>query len=289
MPLRPPADRFWGSVPRADEQRARLFLFAAPLEYTVSGAPGTAAAPPAVRAASQNIESYSPVLDGDLFDADLADLGDLDFAGLDLDGALAEIERTVEALLPRGVPIMVGGEHTGTLAAFRAVKRRHPDAALISLDAHLDLADELDGKRLAHGTWGARLGDEWGLDCLALLGVRSGTRAEWQRAHACAHASPNLALPDDLRARLRARPIYLSIDIDVADPAAAPGTGVPEPGGPDARELLRFLYGLAGLDLVALDVMEVLPAVDPAGITATLAAKLIREAAILFGANRGSA
>ena len=287
MPLRPPADRFWGSVPRADEQRARLFLFGAPLEYTVSGAPGTAAAPPAVRAASQNIESYSPVLDGDLFDAGLADLGDLDFAGLDLGAALAEIEQTVAGLLPRGIPIMVGGEHTGTLAAFRAVKRRHPDAAIISLDAHLDLADELDGQHLAHGTWAARLGEEWGFDCLTLLGVRSGTRAEWQRARACAHAAPGLVLPDDLRGRLRGRPVYLSVDIDVVDPAAAPGTGVPEPGGPTSRDLLDFLYSVRTLNLVAVDVMEVLPAVDPAGITAALAAKLIREAGILFGAERG--
>ena len=289
MPLGPPPrDPFWGSVPAIADDRGRLLLFGAPLEYTVSGAAGTAAAPPAVRAASHNLESYSPVLDGDLFDAGLADLGDLDFAGLTLDAALAEIERTVEELLPRGIPIMVGGEHTGTLAAFRAVKRRHPDAALISLDAHLDLADELDGKRLAHGTWAARLGDEWGLDCLILLGVRSGTRAEWQRARTCAHATPDLALPPDLRARLRGRPVYLSVDIDVVDPAAAPGTGVPEPGGPDSRDLLRFLYSLEGLNLVGLDLMEVLPGVDPAGITVALAAKLIREAGILLGANRPS-
>ena len=286
MRMQPPSVRFWGS---GSEHGARYFLFGAPLDLTASGRPGTASGPAAVRRASHNIESYSPTLDGDLFDARLCDLGDLELGGLGLKASLARIERATADLAERGIPIMVGGEHTATLAAFRAVRREHPEAALISLDAHLDLADELDGKRLAHGTWGARLGDEWGLDCLALLGVRSGTRAEWQRARACAHASPDLALPDDLRARLRARPIYLSVDIDVADPAAAPGTGVPEPGGPDARELLRFLYSLADLDLVALDVMEVLPAIDPAGITATLAAKLIREAAILFGANRGSA
>jgi agmatinase len=270
---------FWGSGP---PDNARLFLFGAPLELTVSGNPGTAGGPPSVRRASHNIESYSPTLKGDLFEAGLADLGDLDLAGLGLEAALAEVERTTAALLERGVPIMVGGEHTATLAAFRAVKRRHPDAALISLDAHLDLADELDGKRLAHGTWGARMGDEWGLDCLTLLGVRSGTRDEWQRARSCRWSSPELLLPGALRAELRDRPVYLSVDIDVLDPAAAPGTGCPEPGGPDSRELFRFLYGLDGLNLVGLDVMEVLPGVDPAGITAAVAAKLIREAAILF-------
>lgn len=276
----PHADPFWGSVP---EHQGRLFLFGAPLELTVSGHAGTAAAPPAVRAASHNIESYSPILDGDLFDAGLADLGDLELARLDLEAALGAIERTTDDLLSRGVPIMVGGEHTGTLASFRAVKRRHPGAALISLDAHLDLADELDGKRLAHGTWAVRMGEEWGLDCLILLGVRSGTRDEWQRARACAHASSDLILPPDVRARLHDRPIYLSVDIDVLDPSTAPGTGVPEPGGPTSRDLFGFLYSLDGLNVVGLDVMEVLPAVDPAGITAAVAAKLIREAAIMLG------
>jgi agmatinase len=280
MSLRTPPAPFWGSGP-ADG--ARLLLFGVPLELTVSGNPGTANGPPAVRRASHNIESYSPNLKGDLFDAGLADLGDLDLAGLGLEAALVEVERTTAELLDRGLPIMIGGEHTATLAAFRAVKRRHPDAGLISLDAHLDLADELDGERLAHGTWGARVGDEWGLDCLTLLGVRSGTRDEWRRARDCAWWSPDLVLPDDLRARLAGRPVYLSVDIDVLDPAAAPGTGCPEPGGPDSRELFRFLYGLDGLHLVGLDVMEVLPDVDPAGITAAVAAKLIREAAILFG------
>ncbi len=291
MPLRPPtSDPFWGSIPLDLDGGARLFLFGAPLEYTVSGAPGTAAGPAAVRAASQNIESYSPIQDVDLFDlksngSGLADLGDLDFAGLDLEAALAEIEQATEQILARrGVPVMIGGEHTGTLAAFRAVKQRYRDAAIISLDAHLDLADELDGRRLAHGTWAARLGDEWGYDCLILLGVRSGTRAEWQRSLECAWRSPELALAltDDVYAWLRNRPIYLSIDIDVLDPAGAPGTGVPEPGGPTSRELFDFLYSLRQMNVVGLDVMEVLPGVDPAGITAALAAKLVREAAILF-------
>lgn len=283
LPLRSPivGDAFWGS---GDEASARLFLFGAPLDLTASGRFGTSGGPAAVRRASHNIESYSPRLERDLFDAGVADLGDLELDGLDLEDALAEIEGVTEEVLARGNPIMVGGEHTATLAAFRAVKLRHPDAALISLDAHLDLADELDGRRLAHGTWGARLGDVWGLDCLHLLGVRSGTRDEWQRARACGWTSPELAMPDALRGRLEGRPVYLSIDIDVLDPAAAPGTGCPEPGGPDSRELFAFLYGLEGLDVVGLDVTEVLPAVDPAGITAAVAAKLIREAAIMLGA-----
>lgn len=283
---RPSVLPFWGSLASAtvaSAEPARLFLFGAPLDLTASGRPGTAEGPSGLRRASHNLESYSPVLGGDLFEAGLDDVGDLDLAGLGMGVALAAIERATGDLLERGVPIMVGGEHTATLAAFRAVKRRHPEAALISLDAHLDLADELDGRRLAHGTWGARLGEEWGLGCLTLLGVRSGSRDEWDRAGGCTWSSLELALPDALRERLVGRPVYLSVDIDVLDPAAAPGTGCPEPGGPDSRELFRFLYGLRNLEIVGLDVMEVLPEVDPAGITAAVAAKLIREAGIMLG------
>src|SRR4051794_23014077 len=166
MPLLAPLPEahFWGSGP-ADG--ARCFLFGAPLDLTGSGRLGTGQAPPAVRRASHNIESYSPRLDGDLFDAGLVDLGDLDLAGLPMEHALAEIERQTSEILgrplpptlpqrerepppspassplaprPSPLPIVVGGEHTIALAIGRAVKRRHPDAIIISLDAHLDLA-----------------------------------------------------------------------------------------------------------------------------------------------------
>jgi len=181
------------------------------------------------------------------------------------------------------VPIVVGGEHTIALAIGRAVKERHADAAIISLDAHLDLADELEGRKVAHGTWACRLGGELGgLGDFVLLGMRSGTRDEWQRSKGCLWQSPDVVLPDELRARIVDRPIHLSVDIDVLDPSAAPGTGTPEPPGISSAELFRFLYSLEGLNVVALDVNEILPEVDPAGITIITGAKLIREATILL-------
>jgi agmatinase len=254
------------------------------LDLTGSGRLGTGQAPPAVRRASRNIESYSPRLDGDLFDVGLTDLGDLDLGGLEMAAALGEIESQTAAVLEGGgLPIVVGGEHTIALAIGRAVKRRHPDAVAISLDAHLDLADELDGRRVAHGTWACRLGEEVGFEDIILLGVRSGTRDEWQRARACRWVSGEVVLPDYVRAAIADRPVYFSVDIDVLDPSAAPGTGTPEPPGISSAALFEFLYSLRDLRLVALDVNEILPEVDPAGITAITGAKLIREAAVLFG------
>jgi agmatinase len=321
MPLvaPPPEARFWGS---SSEQGARGFLFGAPLDLTESGRLGTGQAPPAVRRASHTIESYSPRLDADVFDAGLCDLGDLELAGLAMEAALAEIERQTAAILERpspqpsptgrgsqaplpggeagvragspppageglgvrgAVPIVLGGEHTIALAIGRAVKRRYPDAVIMSLDAHLDLADELDGRTVSHGTWACRLAEELGgLGDFVMLGMRSGTRDEWQRAKGCLWQSPDVVLTNELRALLADRPIYLSVDVDVLDPSAAPGTGTPEPPGISSAELYRFLYCLAGLNVVALDVNEILPAVDPAGITAITGAKLIREAAILL-------
>lgn len=283
MPLITPSPeaRFWGS---GDGAGARCFLFGAPLDLTGSGRLGTGQAPPAVRKASHNIESYSPLLDADLFDAGLCDLGDLGLAGLPMEAALAEIERqTSDILVGAGVPIVVGGEHTIALAIGRVVKKQYPDAVIISLDAHLDLADELEGRKVAHGTWVCRLGEALGgLGDFVLLGMRSGTRDEWQRSKGCLWQSPNVVLTDELRAQIGTRPVYLSVDIDVVDPSAAPGTGTPEPPGISSAVLFDFLYGLKGLNVVAFDVNEILPEVDPAGITAITGAKLIREAALLF-------
>jgi agmatinase len=292
MPLlpTPPEARFWGS---GDEHGARFFLYGAPLDLTGSGRLGTGQAPPAVRRASHNLESYSPRQNADLADCALADLGDLQLDGLPMEAALAEIERQTADVLARGetspssplrggaVPVVVGGEHTIALAIGRAVKKRYPDALIISLDAHLDLADELNHLKLAHGTWACRLGEELGsYEDFIMLGMRSGTRDEWQRSLGCRWVSPDVILPDHLRTVVADRPIYLSVDIDVLDPSAAPGTGTPEPPGISSLELFRFLYSLAGLNIVALDVNEILPEVDPAGITAITGAKLIREAVI---------
>ncbi|MFN8632636.1 MAG: arginase family protein [Chloroflexota bacterium] len=314
MPLvaPPPEARFWGSRPEDGPDGARFCLFGAPLDLTGSGRLGTGKAPAGVRRASHNIESYSPILDADLFDASLADLGDLDLAGLPMDAALAEIERQTAAILrcstgamncaptgpnlvgaqfiappgdslPSPIPIVVGGEHTIALAIGRAIKKRHPDAVIISLDAHLDLADELDGRKIAHGTWACRLGEELGgYEDFVMLGMRSGTKDEWERSKRCMWQSPDVTIPEPLGHLLGDRPVYLSVDIDVLDPSAAPGTGTPEPPGISTATLFSFLYSMRAFNVVALDVNEILPEVDPAGITALTGAKLIREAVLLL-------
>jgi agmatinase len=255
-----------------------------------------------VRRASDVLETYSPLLDRDLEDVALVDLGDVPLpataagdgrpagaaagAGVDqraMTAALGMIADAAEhGARMAGLAVMVGGEHTASLGGYRGVQRVHPELALLHVDAHLDIRPEYDGAPLTHASWVYHLGRQLGFDRVFQLGLRSGERDEWRfsRRHAGLCAT-GLVLPDAARRQLARRPVYLSIDIDVLDPAHAPGTGCPEPGGATFRELLDFLYSLRGLRLVGLDVMEVSPDLDPAEITAVAAAKLVREAVLL--------
>jgi agmatinase len=233
---------------------------------------------------SDALETYSPVLDHDLGDIVLLDLGDLLLAGLTMQEALASIAAAMaHAAAIADLAIMVGGEHTGSLGGYRGIKRLYPDALLIQLDAHLDIRERYEGERLSHASWVYYAGEEFGFGDIVQLGVRSGTREEWRTSRErTAWRSQELSLPAPIRARMQDRPLYLSIDIDVLDPAFAPGTGCLEPGGVSFRELAAFLYELNGLRVVGLDVMEVLPSLDPANATALAAAKLVREAVLLW-------
>ncbi|MBI4492546.1 MAG: agmatinase [Chloroflexi bacterium] len=271
---------FLASRPATEGQ---VVLIGAPLDLTESFRPGTCLAPQRIRQASDVLETYSPHLERDLIDLQLADAGDLELDGLPLPEALATIDAAVAQVRTVGLPIILGGEHTATLAALSAIQRAFPGTMLLHLDAHLDLREAYQGETLGHATWAYHAGQRWGFDQIVQLGVRSGTRAEYRQAAACAWSSPGLDLPVRVRQRLARGPVYLSIDIDVLDPACAPGTGCPEPGGPRYAEVEWLLHSLAGLQVVGVDVMEVLPEVDPAGITAVAAAKLVREAALLFG------
>jgi agmatinase len=264
-------------------QRPDAALFGAPLDLTESFRSGTHAGPSAVRRVSDVLETYSPDLDRDLEDVVLLDLGDLLLADLDMEPALAAIAAASEYVARSArLAMMLGGEHTASLGAFRGVHRVYADLALLHIDAHLDIRPEYRGHALSHASWVHQLGQEQGFDCIFQLGLRSGDRAEWRFAHAhtrlCAR---ELELPSAARRELAGRPVYVSIDIDVLDPAYAPGTGCPEPGGATFDQLLDFVHKLRDLTIVAVDVMEVSPNFDPADITATAAAKLVREFVLL--------
>ncbi len=282
----PPATPYLASstdpVPAAQVAAA---IFGAPLDLTESFRAGARHGPRAVRYMSDSLETYSPILDRDLEDLTLLDLGDLALNEVGIVRAIDTIaDAAAHAAAAGRLAVMLGGEHTGSLGGFRGIKRVHPEAVIIQADAHLDLRPEYEGESLTHATWLHHVGEEFGFELVHQVGLRSGDRAEWRLARSrTAWSSPDLSLPEPVLERIRHRPVYVSIDIDVLDPAHAPGTGCPEPGGVTFRELAAFVYGLAQLHVVGVDVMEVSPDLDPANITAAAAAKLVRESVLLFG------
>ncbi|HLZ26089.1 MAG TPA: agmatinase [Chloroflexota bacterium] len=285
----PPATLYLASSPESGGLAAlpaAAAIFGAPLDLTESFRSGSRGGPDAVRYMSDGLESYSPVLNRDLEDLILRDLGDVPLEGLThVSEALEQISGGMAfAASEATLAVMLGGEHTASLGGFRGLKRVHPDAVILQADAHLDMRPEYAGQSFTHATWLNHVGQEFGFASIHQVGLRSGDRAEWELARRqTAWSSTELSLPQAIRDQIGQLPVYVSIDIDVLDPAHAPGTGCPEPGGVTFRELVAFLYGLQGLRVVALDVMEVSPNLDAANITAAAAAKLVREAILLFG------
>jgi agmatinase len=234
---------------------------------------------------SEALESYSPVLERDLEDLVIRDLGDVELAALRMPEALDRVSAAMaQAAGQAKLAVMLGGEHTASLGGFRGLKGVYPDAVILQVDAHLDMRPDYEGQALTHATWLHHVGQEFGFGIVHQVGLRSGDRREWATARRdTAWSTTELVLPPTVRAEIGQKPVYVSIDIDVLDPAHAPGTGCPEPGGVTFRELAAFVYGLDGLRVVAVDVMEVSPDLDAANITAAAAAKLVREAILLFG------
>jgi agmatinase len=197
--------------------------------------------------------------------------------------ALNAIEETAARAMNLGVPIMLGGEHTATIGAVRAAHARYSDLIVVQVDAHTDLRDTYDGTSLSHATIMRRVAEIVGIERIVQGGIRSGTREEFQLARSCLSSRCDLQLGPDVLRALVGTPVYLTIDIDGLDSAVAPGTGCPEPGGPSFLELQTLIATLARYQVVAVDIMEVLPAVDCNDITAIAAAKLVRETALAFG------
>jgi agmatinase len=263
-------------------------LVGLPLDKTATYRPGSDEAPGAIRAASDSIESYSPLLDLDLLDNPFADIGDLDFHDDSLDKSLAIIEDQAKRILGSGCPMLsLGGEHTVTLPLVRAALERYPDLMLIHADAHSDLREEYEGSTVNHATVMRRIAELMGPDRLIQLGIRAGTREEfaWMRER---HTllSWNPAAEKELLRRVERRPVYFSLDLDVLDPACFPGTGNPEPGGWLYQELERLLWATTSMRLVAADVVELSPRYDPSGVSEITAARVVRELLLILGGGR---
>lgn len=262
-----------------------------PLDVTTTYRSGTGEAPQAIREASDSIETYSPSTDRDLSDKPLSDLGDLVFPSENLDEALKAIEKAVLDVLGHGaIPLCIGGEHTVTLPAVKALKRLHEDFVILHLDAHTDLRDDYEGSSVNHATVIRRVSEIVGPGNLIQMGIRSGTREEfeWMRRHDTLTPwgpEGEKLLPDRIGDKL----VYLTLDLDVLDPAEMPGTGNPEAGGWSYSDLERLFRVLDSARLIGADVVELNPRLDPTEIAAITAAKIVRELLLVLQHGRSHA
>ena len=265
--------------------------------YRVGGRFG----PNAVRAASVMLRPYNANLDVKPFDVlSCVDYGDIAIVPGYTERSYAAIEEAVSPIVEAGVvPLLIGGDHACTLPHLRATRSRGP-VAVIDFDSHTDAWDSYFGEKYNHGTWMRRAIEEGLVDVAHSIEVglrgslydaarldraarRAGPRLPHHRGRVC--LGPE-AVAQRIRERVGDRPAFISFDIDVVDPAYAPGTGTPEAGGPSARDMLAVVRRLTGIDFVGFDVVEVIPAYDPAGQTATLAANLAYEMLSLVALQR---
>ncbi len=288
----------YARLPRRDQvDRCDVGVIGVPFDSGVSFRPGARFGPSAVREASRLLQGFHQFQDVTPFGVQqVADLGDITANPFNIGEAIDAIERGSRAHVEAGTRLIaIGGDHTIALPLLRSVVARHGPVALLHFDAHLDTWDTYFGTPYTHGTPFLRAHEEGLLlrDHLCHIGIRAplhdasdldrdesigfGIISAFDVADRGVHT-----VIEQLRERVGDAPLYVSIDIDVLDPAHAPGTGTPEVGGLASRELIEILRGITGLNVLGGDVVEVAPAYDWAGITAIAAAQLVYEMITIF-------
>ncbi len=275
-------------------------MIGVPTDAGTTYQPGARFAPYHVRRVSAMVQSFHPVHEVDVFAAlKCADGGNVVFPPFDRAMMREAVEAEIRQLSAAHVkPVVIGGDHSVSLPVMRALAKRHGPLAVVHLDAHLDTSSpDVWGDAHHHGTpirhaITEGLVADGALFQVGIRGPRGGAGDDTlvrQKQH-------TLWSPDDLakrgieyacaelRERIGTRPTYVTFDVDAIDPAFAPGTGTPVPGGLTSREAFQFVRGLRGLDVIGGDVVEYCPALDHADITAHLTAYLAYEVLALMAA-----
>ncbi|WP_411351000.1 agmatinase [Leisingera aquaemixtae] len=263
-----------------------------PMDIGTSWRSGTRFGPKQIRAESAMLRPYNMATGAAPFDSlNIADIGDLAINTFSLPDSLRIIQDSYEAILSGAViPVAMGGDHSITLPILRAIAKKYGPVALVHVDAHADVNDEMFGERETHGTVFRRAYEE-GLivpDKTYQIGIRGTGYAatdfseaqSWGFQHFPAQELWNRPLHQmgaEIRRDIGNRPVYVSYDIDSLDPAYAPGTGTPEIGGLTTPQALELIRALKGVNIVGCDLVEVSPPYDPSGNTALVAANLLYE------------
>lgn len=275
------------SAPRWD-----IAVVGIPFDGGTTYRPGARFGPSAVRQGSRLLRPYNPAVGALPFElAQVVDAGDIACTPFGTEEAVTQIEAAAEALLADGGRLVaIGGDHTVALPLLRATAARHGPLALVHFDAHLDTWDVYFGQRFTHGSPFRRAWEEGLLqrDHSTHVGLRGPLYSSTDLVDDAGMGFAQITTDDvadrgtaavvaHMLERVGDAPLYVSIDIDVLDPAHAPGTGTPEAGGLTSRELLALVRGLGSSRIVGADVVEVSPAYDHAEITAIAAAHVVYE------------
>lgn len=267
-------------------QASTIVLAGIPMDFTVSFKPGSRFAPSKIREVSIELEEYSIYQDKSLYDKTFCDMGDLELP-------FGNIEKSIETIYQfacklfeeRKVPIFLGGEHLISFPLIKAAANSTDEELyVLHFDAHADMREEYLGEKFSHATVMRRVGELIGFKNIYQFGIRSGSKEEIEFAK----KNSNLYLVDkwgkidDVIKNLKGKKVYLSIDIDVFDPAFAPGTGTPEPGGIPSSDFFDILLKLKDLYIIGADIVEVAPYYDISDRTALLAAKIVRELILMI-------
>jgi agmatinase len=266
----------------ADYNQSNIVLMGAPFDSTASNRPGARFASKCMRMESDALESFSPYQNLDLRDFRVCDAGDMVLPFGDAKAALAIVSKNVsEIIADRKLPFVVGGEHLVTVGAVGAAAEKYPDLCLIHLDAHADLREQYLGVALSHACVVRRCWEMLGDGRIFQFGIRSGEREEFEWAELKGHTKLqrfNFDGLDETLKQLGKKPVYLTLDLDILDPSAMPGTGTPEAGGVGFLELLEALLTVCRTaNVIGCDVVELSPLLDASGCSTALACKIVRE------------
>ena len=254
----------------------RPTLVGIPYDAASSFLRGAADAPPHIRRALESPSSNSWAEPGVDLENAIDDAGDIDPGSADV---RASIEQGIGGVIAGGGrPISLGGDHSITYPILRAIRKAHPKLTILHLDAHADLYHEFEGDRYSHACPFARIMEEKLADRLVQVGVRTLTGHQRDQVKRFGVEVIDMMAWEAGKRPMTSGPIYLSLDLDVLDPAYAPGVSHWEPGGLSTRDVIRIIQSIGGT-LVGADVVEYNPVRDPSGVTGMVAAKLVKEIA----------
>ena len=264
----------------SEYDESELVLMGIPYDGTVSYRPGTRFAPSAVRENSYGLETYSPYFDDDLSEYKLFDMGDIDLPFGNTERILDIIkENAKKAVFDNKILFSVGGEHLVTYPLVEAYYEKYKDdLVILHFDAHTDLRDDYMGEKLSHASVIKRIYDMVGQDKIYQFCVRSGEKEEFNfHTKGIFQEKFTFTKLEEIVEKIKGRPVYVTIDLDVLDPSVFPGTGTPEAGGINFHEMLDLIKILKNAKIVGADVVELSPHYDQSGISTAAACKIIRE------------